>query len=161
MRAGLGYDVHKLTEGEELILGGCKIPFHKGLKGHSDADVLIHSIIDGMLGAASLGDIGDFFPETADQYKNISSLKLLNQANKIISENNFAVNNIDVTIVMEAPKIKQYKEEMVTNISSHISVHNSRINIKATTSEGLGFTGKGEGIVAQSIVTLRRIEKDR
>lgn len=159
MRAGIGYDVHRLSEGEELIIGGCKIPYKKGLSGHSDADVLIHSVIDGMLGAAGLGDIGECFPQSDERFRDISSLKLLQRVNKMISKNNFAVNNIDVTIIMEAPKIKQYKEEMVTNISQNISVKKSRVNVKATTSEGLGFTGKGAGIAAQAIVTLRRIEQ--
>ncbi len=159
MRAGIGYDVHRLVEGEKLVLGGCIIPYNKGLSGHSDADVLLHAVMDGMLGAASRGDIGEIFPPESDEFKNASSLKLLQRVNKIISRDMFEVNNIDVTMIMEAPKISQYKEEMVTNISDHISVKKNKINIKATTCEGLGFIGKGEGIAAQSIVTLVRIEQ--
>lgn len=154
MRVGLGYDVHKLVLGRPLIIGGVEIPFEKGLLGHSDADVLVHSIMDSILGAAALGDIGKHFPDTDSKYKNISSLDLLRHVKSIIEENGFSVGNIDATIVAQNPKMSPHIDKMRENISSILGVDLNQINIKATTEEGLGFTGSGCGISAQSIALL-------
>ena len=154
MRVGLGYDVHKLVENRDLILGGVHIPYEKGLLGHSDADVLIHAIMDSLIGAAALGDIGKHFPDTDDKYKGISSIKLLEHVNTLLDLNNYAIGNIDATIIAQKPKMAPYINDMITNICKALNINKSQINIKATTEEGLGFTGNGEGISSQSICLL-------
>lgn len=154
MRVGLGYDVHKLVENRKLILGGVEIPYEKGLLGHSDADVLLHAIMDALLGAAALGDIGKHFPDTDDRYKGISSIKLLEEVGKLLEENMFIINNIDATVIAQRPKIGPYREEMVKNIAKALRIEENLINIKATTEEGLGFTGSGEGISSQAIASI-------
>ena len=154
MRIGLGYDVHKLVLDRPLIIGGVKIPFEKGLLGHSDADVLIHAIMDSILGAAALGDIGKHFPDTDSKYNDISSLELLKHVKSIIENSGFSIGNIDATIVAQKPKMAPHIEKMRENISSILGIELNQINIKATTEEGLGFTGSGCGISAQSIALL-------
>ena len=141
MRVGMGYDVHKLVEGRDLILGGVKIPHTLGLLGHSDADVLLHAIMDALLGAAALGDIGKHFPDTDPQYKGISSIKLLEHVTKLIEEKGYIVENIDATIIAQKPKMRPYIEEMEKNIATALHIDVSQVNVKATTEEGLGFTG--------------------
>ena len=158
MRVGLGYDVHKLIEGRPLIIGGVSIPYEKGLLGHSDADVLLHAISDALLGAAGLGDIGKHFPDTDPSYKGISSLLLLEQVGTLIEERMFFIENIDATIIAQQPKMRPYIEEMEANIAKTLHLLPSQINIKATTEEGLGFTGSGEGISAQAICSLATAE---
>ncbi|WP_029451095.1 2-C-methyl-D-erythritol 2,4-cyclodiphosphate synthase [Clostridium algidicarnis] len=154
MRIGLGYDVHKLVEDRSLILGGVTIPNEYGLLGHSDADVLVHAIMDSILGAASLGDIGTHFPDNNLIYKDISSLSLLKKVYDLILKKGFSIGNIDATIIAEAPKLSPYIDEMRNNISSILGIDINQINIKATTEEGLGFTGSGEGMASQSICLL-------
>ena len=154
MRIGSGYDVHKLVEGRDLILGGVKIPYEKGLLGHSDADVLIHAIMDALLGAAALGDIGLHFPDNDIQYKGISSVKLLEKVGELINDNLYFIENIDATVIAQAPKLRPYIDEMRQIIAKTLRLDLSQINIKATTEEGLGFTGAGEGIAAQAICLL-------
>ena len=157
MRVGMGYDVHKLTEGRDLILGGVNIPWEKGLLGHSDADVLIHAIMDALLGAAALGDIGKHFPDTDPQYKGISSIKLLEHVAALIEEKGYIVENIDATIIAQKPKMRPYIEEMEKNIAAALNIDVSQINVKATTEEGLGFTGTEQGISSQAICALTTI----
>ena len=157
MRVGMGYDVHKLVEGRDLILGGVKIPHTLGLLGHSDADVLLHAIMDALLGAAALGDIGKHFPDTDPQYKGISSIKLLEYVAKLIEEKGYVVENIDATIIAQKPKMRPYIEEMEQNIAAALHIDVSQINVKATTEEGLGFTGTEEGISSQAICALTTI----
>ena len=154
MRIGMGYDVHKLTEGRELILGGVKIPYEKGLLGHSDADVLIHAVMDALLGAAAMGDIGKHFPDTDPAYKGISSVKLLKHVGELLEEQLYIVSNIDATIIAQRPKMAPYIEDMRANIAEALHLETSQVNIKATTEEGLGFTGSGEGISAQAAACL-------
>lgn len=154
MRVGMGYDVHKLVEGRDLILGGVKIPHTLGLLGHSDADVLLHAIMDALLGAAALGDIGKHFPDTDPQYKGISSIKLLEHVRDLISEKGYMVENIDATIIAQKPKMRPYIEQMEQNIADALGIDVSQINVKATTEEGLGFTGTEEGVSSQAICTL-------
>lgn len=154
MRIGHGYDVHKLTENRKLILGGVEVPYKLGLLGHSDADVLLHAIMDALLGAAGLGDIGKYFPDTDLKYKNISSLKLLEYVCGFLKEKNYKIENIDATIIAQSPKLSSYIEKMKSNISSICSLDLDRINIKATTEEGLGFTGEGSGISAHAVCLL-------
>jgi len=154
MRIGLGFDIHRLVSGRKLILGGIVIPFEKGLLGHSDADVLVHAVCDAILGAAGLGDIGQHFPDTDPEFKDVSSLKLLAKAYKMISEKGFVVQNIDATIFAEAPKLSQYKTEMQKNIARTIEIEPNHVNVKATTFEGLGMIGKGEGIGAVCVTLL-------
>lgn len=154
MRVGLGYDVHKLVEGRDLIIGGVKIPYEKGLLGHSDADVLLHAISDALLGAAALGDIGKHFPDTDPKYKGADSLKLLENVGELIQEKLFFIENIDATIIAQAPKMRPHIPQMEENIARALNIEKDRINIKATTEEGLGFTGSGEGISAQAICSL-------
>ena len=149
MRIGLGYDVHKLVENRKLILGGVEIPYEKGLLGHSDADVLLHAIMDSLLGACALGDIGKHFPDTDDRFKGISSIKLLEETAKLINNKGYAVNNIDATIIAQKPKMLPHIELMRKNISAALNIDIEQINIKATTEEGLGFTGKELGISSQ------------
>ena len=154
MQIGIGYDVHRLVTGRQLILGGALIPFEKGLLGHSDADVLLHAVCDALLGSAGLGDIGLHFPDTDPRYKNISSLKLLSQTHEMVRQKGFNICNIDTTIFAEAPKIGPYRDAMQKNIARAVEVDPGCINIKATTTEGLGIIGKGEGIAAMSVVLV-------
>lgn len=154
MRIGTGYDVHKLVEGRKLILGGVEIPYSKGLLGHSDADVLIHSIMDSILGAAALGDIGKHFPDTSEKYEGISSIKLLEEVKKIIAKEGYKIGNIDSTIIAQKPKLSNYIEQMRKNIAKALDIDVKYISIKATTEEGLGFTGKEEGISSQSVCLI-------
>lgn len=157
MRVGLGYDVHKLVSDRKLIIGGVEIPYEKGLLGHSDADVLLHAIMDALLGAAALGDIGKHFPDTDDEYKGISSIKLLERVGRLISDNNYIIENIDAVIIAQKPKMLPYREQMVKNIADALKIEENRVNIKATTEEGLGFTGAGEGISSQAIASLNTV----
>ena len=154
MRIGMGYDVHKLVCGRKLILGGVEIPYEKGLLGHSDADVLLHAIMDALLGAASLGDIGKHFPDTDSKYKGISSIKLLEHVGKLLSDNLFIIGNIDATVIAQKPKLAPYREQMIKNVAAALNISENQINIKATTEEGLGFMGSGEGISSQAIALL-------
>ena len=154
MRIGIGYDVHRLVEGRKLIIGGVEIPHEKGLLGHSDADVLLHAVCDALLGAAGLGDIGKHFPDSAVQYKGISSLLLLAEVRGLLDLKGYRVNNIDATIVAEQPKMAGNIPAMVANIASALQVEPSAVNVKATTTEGLGFAGKGEGIAAYAVCTI-------
>ena len=154
MRVGLGYDVHKLVENRKLILGGVEIPYEKGLLGHSDADVLLHAIMDSLLGACALGDIGHHFPDNDNKFKGISSIKLLEEVNKLILKNGYIINNIDSVIIAQKPKLAPYIENMRANISNALNININQINIKATTEEGLGFTGNMLGISSQSICSI-------
>lgn len=154
MRVGTGYDVHRLTEGRDLILGGVKIPYERGLLGHSDADVLLHAIMDALLGAAALGDIGKHFPDSNPEYKGISSLILLKKVGELLVQEGFLVENIDATIIAQAPKMRPYIDTMRENIAKTLEMDLSCVNVKATTEEGLGFTGAGEGISAQAVCML-------
>jgi 2-C-methyl-D-erythritol 2,4-cyclodiphosphate synthase len=154
MRIGVGYDVHRLISGRPLVLGGVAIPFKKGLEGHSDADVLLHAICDALLGAAGAGDIGMHFPDTDPNFKDVDSVKLLNATVDIIRTKGLGVSNIDATIFAEEPKLHHYREEMQRNIAQTIGIELSCVNIKATTTEGLGTIGKGEGIAAMCVTLL-------
>lgn len=154
IRIGNGYDVHALSKGEKLILGGVEIAHELGLKGHSDADVLLHAIIDALLGAAALGDIGTHFPPTDPAYKDISSLLLLSRTKEILKGSGFALVNIDSTIVCEAPRLALFMDRMVANIADTLVIDARRVSVKATTTEGLGFIGRGEGIAAYSTVLV-------
>lgn len=154
MRIGMGYDVHRLTEGRKLIMGGVEIPYEKGLLGHSDADVLIHAIMDALLGAAALGDIGKHFPDTDPAYKGISSIELLKRVGEQLEENRFLIENIDATIIAQAPKMRPHIDQMRENIAAALGIETGQVNVKATTEEGLGFTGTGEGISSQAICML-------
>ena len=156
MRIGLGYDVHKLVEGRPLIMGGVNIPHEKGLLGHSDADVLIHAIMDGMLGALALGDIGKHFPDTDEEYKGADSRKVLKCVNDLINEKGYVVNNIDSIIIAQAPKMAPHIQSMRKNIADVLNTSIDNISVKATTEEGLGFTGTKQGISAQSICLLNK-----
>ena len=156
MRIGLGYDVHKLVEGRPLIIGGVNIPHEKGVLGHSDADVLIHAIMDGMLGALALGDIGKHFPDTDEKYKGADSMKLLKCVNDLINEKGYEINNIDSIIIAQNPKMAPHIEQMRKNIAQTLNTHVGNISVKATTEEGLGFTGTKQGISAQSICLLNK-----
>ena len=154
MRVGMGYDVHKLVNGRDLILGGVKIPYEYGLLGHSDADVLIHAIMDALLGAAGLGDIGLHFPDNNPEYKGISSMVLLEKVAELIEKNGYYIENIDATIIAERPKMRPYIDTMRENLAGVLGLDVSQVNVKATTEEGLGFTGTGEGISSQAICLL-------
>ncbi|MBO7339118.1 MAG: 2-C-methyl-D-erythritol 2,4-cyclodiphosphate synthase [Lachnospiraceae bacterium] len=154
MRVGMGYDVHRLVPERDLIIGGVKIPYEKGLLGHSDADVLLHAISDALLGAAALGDIGKHFPDTDPAYKGISSLLLLEKVGEMLSDKGFLIENIDATIIAQAPKMRPYIDAMRENIAKALQIDVSVVNVKATTEEGLGFTGSGEGISSQAICLL-------
>ena len=156
MRIGMGYDVHKLDPERKLILGGVTIPYELGLLGHSDADVLLHAIMDSLLGAAALGDIGKHFPDTDDRFKGISSIKLLTEVGKLISEKGYKIENIDATIIAQKPKMAPHIPLMRENIASALNIELDKINVKATTEEGLGFTGEGKGISSQSICLLTK-----
>ena len=157
MRIGHGYDVHRLVEGRDLILGGVKIGYEKGLLGHSDADVLLHAVSDALLGAAGLGDIGRHFPDTDPQYKGADSLELLRQVYRKISEKGYRVGNIDVTMIAQRPKLKDYIPQMQANIAAAVGTSPDRVNVKATTEEKLGFTGTGEGMSCHAVCLLEEI----
>ena len=157
MRIGHGYDVHRLVEGRDLILGGVKIPYEKGLLGHSDADVLLHAVSDALLGAAGLGDIGRHFPDTDPQYTGADSLELLRQVYRKISEKGYRVGNIDVTMIAQRPKLKDYIPQMQANIAVAVGTAPDRVNVKATTEEKLGFTGTGEGMSCHAVCLLEEI----
>lgn len=154
MRVGLGYDVHRLAEGRKLILGGVTIPHPLGLLGHSDADVLVHAIMDALLGAAALGDIGKHFPDTDETYKGISSLKLLEHVAGLIEQEGYVIENIDATVIAQKPRLRPYIEQMEQQIAKTLGIGPGQVNIKATTEEGLGFTGTGQGIASQAICSL-------
>ena len=157
MRIGHGYDVHRLVEGRELILGGVKIPYEKGLLGHSDADVLLHAVSDALLGAAGLGDIGRHFPDTDPKYKGADSLKLLAQVGEKLRAAGYGVGNIDVTMIAQRPKLKDYIPQMEENIASALGISAAQVNVKATTEEKLGFTGTGEGMSCHAVCLIEKI----
>ncbi len=154
MRVGIGYDVHRLAEGRDLIIGGVKIPYEKGLLGHSDADVLLHAIMDALLGAAAMGDIGKHFPDTDPKYEGASSIKLLEHVGELLEQENYQIVNIDATIIAQKPKMAPHIPQMIQNVARTLKIDESQVNIKATTEEGLGFTGSGEGISSQAICSL-------
>ena len=154
MRIGHGYDVHKLVEGRDLILGGVKIPHHLGLLGHSDADVLLHAVSDALLGAAGLGDIGKHFPDTDPRYKGADSRVLLRHVVGLVKENGYRISNVDVTMIAQKPKLKDYIPGMRANIASDLGIGESRVNVKATTEEHLGFTGREEGLSCHAVCLL-------
>ena len=155
MRVGIGYDVHRLVEGRKLILGGVEIPHTLGLLGHSDSDVLLHAIMDALLGAAALGDIGQHFPDTDPAYKGISSILLLKHVGALLRDNGFTIGNIDATIIAQRPKLAPFRPQMTANVAQALEISENQVCIKATTEEGLGFTGRQEGIAAQAIVLLQ------
>ena len=157
LRIGHGYDVHRLTEGRRLILGGVEVPYEKGLLGHSDADVLTHAVMDALLGAAALGDIGKLFPDTDAAYAGISSILLLERVAERLREAGYAVVNLDATVLAQAPKLAPYRERMRENLACELSLDASRVSVKATTEEGLGFTGEGLGIAAHAVALLEKI----
>ncbi len=154
MRIGTGYDVHRLVTERDLILGGVNIPYEKGLLGHSDADVLVHAIMDALLGAAALGDIGKHFPDTDGAYKGISSIELLKRVRELLADKLYVIENIDATIIAQKPKLAPYLPQMVSNIAEALGIEEDRVSVKATTEEGLGFTGEGLGIAANAVCLL-------
>ena len=156
MRVGMGYDVHRLTAGRKLILGGVEIPYGKGLLGHSDADVLVHAVMDALLGAAALGDIGKHFPDTDPEYEGISSIRLLEHVGRLLDEKGYVIENIDATIIAQRPKMRPYIDQMRENIAEALKIETDQVNVKATTEEGLGFTGTGEGISSQAICAVEK-----
>lgn len=157
MRIGTGYDVHRLVEDRALVMGGVVIPYEKGLLGHSDADVLLHAIMDALLGAAALGDIGKHFPDSSEKYKGVSSMELLKAVKQMLDEELYIVENIDATIIAQKPKMAPYLQEMRENIAGVLQIDVSQVNVKATTEEGLGFTGAGEGIASQAVCLLENV----
>ena len=157
LRIGQGYDVHRLTEGRDLILGGVTIPYEKGLLGHSDADVLLHAVMDALLGAAALGDIGHLFPDASEEFRGISSLTLLRRVGRVLASEGYRVVNIDATLLAQAPKIAPYRDKMRANIAKALQISLSQVSVKATTEEGLGFTGEGLGMAAHAIALLEKI----
>lgn len=156
MRVGMGYDVHRLTVGRKLILGGVEIPWEKGLLGHSDADVLVHAVMDALLGAAALGDIGKHFPDTDPAYEGISSIRLLEHVGKLLEVHGYVIENIDATIIAQRPKMLPHIPQMRDNIAAALNIEEDQVNVKATTEEGLGFTGSGEGISSQAICAIEK-----
>jgi 2-C-methyl-D-erythritol 2,4-cyclodiphosphate synthase len=156
MRVGIGYDVHPLVEGRPLVLGGIRVPFERGLSGHSDADVLVHAIIDALLGAAALRDIGSHFPDTDPEYEGISSILLLERVNVMLQEHSFKVENIDATILAAEPRLAEYIDEMCRNIGQALGIERDRVSVKAKTSAGLGFLGRGEGIAAHAVALIEK-----
>ena len=156
MRVGMGYDVHRLTAGRKLILGGVEIPYGKGLLGHSDADVLVHAVMDALLGAAALGDIGKHFPDTDPEYEGISSIRLLEHVGRLLDEKGYVIENIDATIIAQRPKMRPYIDQMRENIAEALMIETDQVNVNGTTEEGLGFTGSGEGISSQAVCALER-----
>lgn len=161
MRIGHGYDVHRLTEGRKLILGGVEIPFARGLDGHSDADVLVHAVMDALLGAAALPDIGVQFPDTDERYRGISSVLLLETVMQRVRERGYDVGNVDVTVLAQRPKLKDHIPQMRQRLAQAMRIADDRVNIKATTEEGLGFTGSGEGIACHAVCLLEETEKGK
>ena len=159
MRVGFGYDVHRLAEERKLILGGVEIPYEKGLLGHSDADVLVHAVMDAMLGAAGMGDIGRHFPDSDNQYKGIDSMILLQKVTELLTESGYMVNNIDVTIVAKRPKLAGFIPQMEASLAKAVKVEEHAVNVKATTTEKLGFEGEGLGMSAYAVCTIKQIEK--
>lgn len=157
MRIGTGYDVHKLVEGRKLIIGGVEIPHELGLLGHSDADVLLHAIMDALLGAAALGDIGKHFPDTDEKYKGADSMKLLEEVKRLLLEEGYVVSNVDATVIAQRPKLRPYIDTMIANVARVLEIQLNQVNIKATTEEHLGFTGREEGISAQAVCLLESI----
>ena len=157
MRIGQGYDVHRLVEGRELILGGVTIPYEKGLLGHSDADVLTHAVMDALCGASKLGDIGKLFPDTDPRYAGISSLELLRQVASLLAEGGWTVVNIDATLLAQAPKVGPFRREMESKLAAALKIPPDRVNVKATTEEGLGFTGDGSGMAAHAVALLEKL----
>lgn len=158
LRIGHGYDVHRLTEGRKLVLGGVEIPWERGLLGHSDADVLVHAVMDALAGACRLGDIGELFPDTDPAYAGISSLKLLAEAGRLLTERGFTVVNIDAALLAQAPKVAPYKAQMAENIAAALGIAAEQVNVKATTEEGLGFTGNGSGMAAHAVVLVEKVK---
>ena len=156
MRVGMGYDVHRLTAGRKLILGGVEIPYGKGRLGHSDADVLVHAVMAALLGAAALGDIGKHFPDTDPEYEGVSSIRLLEHVGRLLDEKGYVIENIDATIVAQRPKMRPYIEQMRENIATALRIEPNQVNVKATTEEGLGFTGTGEGISSQAVCAVEK-----
>lgn len=156
LRIGHGYDVHRLVEGRPLILGGVEIPWQMGLLGHSDADVLTHAVMDALSGAARLGDIGGLFPDTDPAYAGISSLKLLTEVGRLLRERGYAVVNVDATLLAQRPKVAPYKQQMAENLAQALQIDAEQVNVKATTEEGLGFTGDGSGMAAHAVVLLEK-----
>lgn len=159
LRIGHGYDVHRLVPGRKLILGGVEIPWEKGLLGHSDADVLVHAVMDALTGAARLGDIGKLFPDTDPAYRGISSLKLLGEVGRLLGEKGFSVVNIDTALLAQAPKVAPYKAQMAENIAAALGIEAEQVNVKATTEEGLGFTGGGAGIAAHAVALIEETDR--
>ena len=159
LRIGHGYDVHRLVEGRKLILGGVDIPWEKGLLGHSDADVLVHAVMDALTGAARLGDIGKLFPDTDPRYAGISSLKLLAEVGRLLGEKGFAVVNIDAVLLAQAPKVGPYRPQRAANIAAALGIDPEQVNVKATTEEGLGFTGDGSGMAAHAVALLEKLNE--
>ena len=159
MRIGSGYDVHRLTEGRKLILGGVEIPFEKGLLGHSDADVLVHAVMDALLGAAALGDIGKHFPDTDPAYAGADSMRLLAEVRRLIEERGYFIENVDATVIAQRPKLASFIPQMKENIASVLGISGGQVNVKATTEEGLGFTGDGSGMAAHAVVLLEQVQK--
>ena len=159
MRIGNGYDVHRLVEGRDLIIGGVTIPYEKGLLGHSDADVLLHAIMDALLGAAALGDIGKHFPDTDERFKGADSKALMKEVSDMLSKKGYVVGNVDATIIAQAPKMRPYIDEMIANVASILGITKDQVNIKATTEEHLGFTGEGLGISASAVCILETFEE--
>ena len=158
MRIGHGYDVHALVPGRDLILGGVKIPYELGLEGHSDADVLLHAVMDALTGAARLGDIGKLFPDTDPAYAGISSLKLLAEVGRLLAEKGYAVVNIDAVLLAQAPKVGPYRQQMAENMAAALNIAPEQVNVKATTEEGLGFTGDGSGMAAHAVVLVEKVK---
>lgn len=161
MRIGMGYDVHKLVEGRKLIIGGVNIPYEKGLLGHSDADVLVHAVMDALLGAAALGDIGKHFPDTDEAYEGADSITLLRHVKELLDEKQYIISNIDATVIAQRPKLAAFIPDMVVTISEALGLQENQVNIKATTEEGLGFTGTGEGISSHAVCLLETIANYR
>ena len=159
LRIGHGYDVHRLVEGRKLILGGMDIPWEKGLLGHSDADVLVHAVMDALTGAARLGDIGKLFPDTDPRYAGISRLKLLAEVGRLLGKKGFAVVNIDAVLLAQAPKVGPYRPQMAANIAAALGIDPEQVNVKATTEEGLGFTGDGSGMAAHAVALLEKLNE--
>lgn len=159
MRAGIGFDIHPLIEGRKLVIGGVAIPFERGLMGHSDADVLAHAVIDSLLGAAALGDIGKHFPDNDPQYKDVSSITLLERVGVMLNDNEFTVENIDATVICERPRLADHIETMCHNIAKALGIERARVSVKASTANGLGTIGKGEGIAAITVALIKKVEK--
>jgi len=158
LRVGIGYDAHRLVEGERLILGGVEIPYSKGLSGHSDADVLTHAVCDALLGALALGDIGLHFPDTSEEFKDVSSLLLLKRVASMVAERGFKVVNVDAVVIAQRPKLSPYRDEMAKNLASALGILPTQVGVKFTTTEGMGFEGRGEGISAQAVALLSEVE---